>query len=284
MHLMKHQKVYLISTIFLFLCTMACSYSQVIIPVTPLQATSTPTVLVDTSEDTSLSPTSAPTNVPDSPAYETIPVLSTKKIDEYSEDPKYTIEVEYPYLEGTANDDAFNQSVNDLVLIQIDDFKQLAGESEEWRVNEMPEIGSDLYIDYSVTNTKNGVINILFEFSYYYAGAAHPGSHSLVLNFDLNHGGRLELSDLFIHDSNYLEVISDYCIDQLKSTGYLDFEEGALPQPENYRNWNIQPEGILISFDPYQVAPYAVGPQKVLIPFSELRNVIRSDGPLALFL
>jgi hypothetical protein len=37
---------------------------------------------------------------------------------------------------------------------------------------------------------------------------------------------------------------------------------------------------LLITFDEYQVAPYAAGPQKVAIPYSELRALINPQGPL----
>jgi hypothetical protein len=35
-----------------------------------------------------------------------------------------------------------------------------------------------------------------------------------------------------------------------------------------------------IIFDPYQVGPYAAGPQYVLVPYSTLKDIIKSDGPV----
>ncbi|MFO7584726.1 MAG: DUF3298 domain-containing protein, partial [Anaerolineales bacterium] len=52
----------------------------------------------------------------------------------------------------------------------------------------------------------------------------------------------------------------------------LGFSGGAEPLPENYRNWNLTYEGLLITFDEYQVAPYAAGMQQVLVPFDVLEN------------
>ena len=57
--------------------------------------------------------------------------------------------------------------------------------------------------------------------------------------------------------------------------------EGAKPTVENYRNWNIAPEGLRITFDTYQVAPGAAGPQMVMVPYAELKSVVDSQGPLA---
>jgi hypothetical protein len=59
------------------------------------------------------------------------------------------------------------------------------------------------------------------------------------------------------------------------------FSDGAKPMPENYDNWNITPDGLLITFDMYQVAPGASGPLQVLVPYAQLQGVIDPQGPLA---
>jgi len=64
----------------------------------------------------------------------------------------------------------------------------------------------------------------------------------------------------------------------------LEWEEGALPAPENYQRWNITPDGLLISFDEYTVAPYAAVPQAVLVSYEVLKQLIDPGGLLAPFL
>ena len=120
-----------------------------------------------------------------------------------------------------------------------------------------------------------------FDFSYYLAGSAHPNVDSIALSFDLTLGRQLALSDLFIANSNYLELISNYCITQLSNEyGDAFFSEGAQPTLENYKNWTVTPDGILITFDPYQVAPGAAGTPQIEIPYNELSSIIQRDGPL----
>ena len=41
--------------------------------------------------------------------------------------------------------------------------------------------------------------------------------------------------------------------------------------------------GLLITFDEYQVAPYAAGPQIITVPYFELQILINQKGPLAAF-
>ncbi|MBI2342909.1 MAG: DUF3298 domain-containing protein [Deltaproteobacteria bacterium] len=45
--------------------------------------------------------------------------------------------------------------------------------------------------------------------------------------------------------------------------------------------WSVTPEGLRSTFDLYQVAPYAVGPQEMVIPYAVLAPHVRPDGPLA---
>ena len=94
------------------------------------------------------------------------------------------------------------------------------------------------------------------------------------------------MEDLFQPGSDYLQKISEYCISELQANEYVfpDFQQSAGPKAENYRNWNIQENGILITFDVYQIAPYAAGPQMVLVPYDVLRDQIGDQSPLNAFL
>jgi hypothetical protein len=129
------------------------------------------------------------------------------------------------------------------------------------------------------TSNSSGIIAILYQISFYSAGAAHPGHYSHALNYDLRTGKVLSLDDIF--QAGYLEIISSTCLSDLNNRGVLEWEDGAQPVPENYQVWNITPEGLLITFDEYQVASYAAGPQSVMVPKDILQPLLRADGPLA---
>lgn len=58
-------------------------------------------------------------------------------------------------------------------------------------------------------------------------------------------------------------------------------ETGAGLDEKNYQTWNITHKGLEITFNPYQVASYAEGPQVVVIPFPVLTNLIDPKGPIA---
>lgn len=206
-------------------------------------------------------------------------VLSAKTSQESSEKPKYTVEARWPYLEWGADPrvKAFNQAAESFVNGEIQSFKG--------SVQSLPddplfsEYSSTLKIDFMPTSNSNGIIAILFQISFYSAGAAHPGHYSHALNYDLRAGKVLSLDDIFL--AGYLDMISSTCLSDLKNRGVLEWEDGAQPVPENYQVWNITPEGLLITFDEYQVASYAAGPQSVMVPKDILQPLLRPDGPLA---
>lgn len=199
--------------------------------------------------------------------------------------PKYTISAQTPMLAGTEDprSQAFNESVSDLVQHEIKYFRKNV-------LAQMPvqpvSSGSSFNASYMVIYQGSGIWSLKFEFSGFADGAAHPYHYSLTYNYDLEQGKRISLEELFPADSDYLSALSSYCIAELSKRDigfYGGFQQGAEPTPENYRNWNITANGLLVTFDEYQVAPYAAGPQTVTVPYSKLSTLINPQGPLALF-
>jgi hypothetical protein len=193
----------------------------------------------------------------------------------------YKIAAQTPQLTGS--DDprmaAFNQRLNELVTQGVDMWRQSFQQAPVTPNSN----GSSLNVTYTLISQVGDLWSFKFDFDFYSDGAAHPGLTSVTLNYDLGQGRELALSDLFLPNSNYLEAISNYCLSELRKQPYSDsfFLDGAKPTPENYRNWNIAPDGLVITFDEYQVAPYAAGPQKIVVPYSALTSVINPQGPLA---
>jgi hypothetical protein len=206
--------------------------------------------------------------------------LISAPYSETNQTPPFTITSQTPQLIGS--DDprvtAFNQRLNALVTKEVDTFRQSFLQNTAPTVNN----GSSLNVTYTLVSQINDLWSFKFDFSFYSDGAAHPGLYSITVNYDLGQGRELALSDLFLPNSNFLEVISNSCIAELSKQPFFDgsFSEGAQPTSENYRIWNISPDGLMITFDEYQVAPYAAGPQEVTVPFGELQAVINPQGPL----
>lgn len=238
-----------------------------------------------------LAPVATPTIIPSliPPTQTSTPLLSQQvtlvpqATNETNQTPPFTITAQTPQLSGS--DDprvvAFNQRLSDLVKKEVDSWRQ----SFQQITTSVSPNGSYLEAKYTLVSQMGDLWSFKFDFNFYSDGAAHPGLYSITLNHDLGQGKELSLADLFLPNSNYLEAISKYCIAELSKQPGFDgsFADGAQPTPENYRNWNITPDGLLITFDTYQVMPGASGPQQVLVPYSELRGLINPEGVLGQF-
>jgi hypothetical protein len=209
--------------------------------------------------------------------------LVEKKEKSANKDLKYDIETSAPQLSGadSARVEKFNQAVANLVAERAGEFKkEIADMAREGGV---PESGASLNVVYEVIAANRDFISVLF-YILDYEGGAHPTHASKSLNYDLNRNAPVALADLFTPNLNYLKIISDYSIRELKKLETTsDVEEGAGPKIENFHSWNITPFGLKITFDTDQIGAYAVGEHEVIVPYSVLKPIIKPDGLLAQF-
>ena len=197
-------------------------------------------------------------------------------IQQDTKTPPETIDIHYPVFSDPAGTpvDGLNKQISDLLNRYQADFHELV------RTNTPPpaDLGSNgLYIRYEMHQNAEGFVSVFFNISTYYQGMAHPLPQSETVNYDLRHDQPLLLADLFNPGVDYLSILSKLCTDDLKSQGVLEWDTGAGPDAANFKSWNITPDGLLITFDPYQVAAYAAGFQKVLIPWASLAGDLNPD-------
>jgi len=217
-----------------------------------------------------------------------------KVIKEANKQSRYRIDVVYPQIEGDARFDKFNKEARAMVTKNLAAFKTSETSNETDAGSDLPAETqtSTLDSDYEIRLAGDDLISLEFSESAYSRGAAHPNSYTTVLNYDVLNGKKLALADLFNAKSNYLKAISDYCIKDLKQQAKKEkdsmltddmIQAGALASADNFKSWTITRQGLRITFDPYQVAAYAAGPQQVLVPYSALKDLIKADGPIAAF-
>ena len=211
--------------------------------------------------------------------------LTATPFSEENKTPPYKITAQIPTLTGS--DDprvlAFNAELKDTVQKAIDAFKK---NTVLYTTTPIVSAGSFFNVQYELVAQKGNFWSIKFNLDGYTDGAAHPYHYTITVNYDLESGKNITLDDIFLPNSNYLQTIANYCRTEL-STRNIGFDAsvtGADPTLENYRNWNVTKDGILITFDEYQVAAYAAGPQTVTVPYSVLGSVTNHQSPLAPFL
>ncbi len=207
--------------------------------------------------------------------------ISGKLFTESSKPKMFDITVEYPEVSGVAPAVAaeFNRLAKLKAMNDMAEFRKamLAQTAEDLKWSK--ERGMNNYSEtyYSITYADDEVISVWYGNSSF-SGGAHPNSNSFTLNFDLKTGREISIGDLFKPNSKYLQVLSTYCVQELKKEVEEASDDewirnGAGPKAENYRSWNISKNGIVVNFDAYQVAAYVAGPQEVVVPFAELRSI-----------
>lgn len=218
--------------------------------------------------------------------------INSRRVNESIKAKRLDLTGEYPELTGGgANVAAFNQLVKNSVTGSLADFKKqmLAMSAEDLK---MLPAGMNNYIDigYSVEYADDDLISVRF-LEDTFEGGVHPNYNYFTVTYDLKQGRELKLSDLFKPGAKYLEAVSAYATRDLQNRKDPDsnenmglaqdiFADGAKPTEENYARWNITKKGLMFTFDPYQVAAYAYGPQTVIIPYAKLREIAKPDGAL----
>ena len=221
--------------------------------------------------------------------------LGGLKLDERKEESsnkklRYEIDTALPQLAGAgdARVEKFNQAAANLVAARTGEFKKTADEMAHEEAADKQDAKSSrppnsLNVNYEVTAADKDFISVLLTF-FEYSGGAHPNTITESFNYDLNRNEPVRLADLFTPNSNYLKMISDYSVRELKKLDTVSsVENGAGPKIDNFHSWNITPAGLKITFDPYQVGPYVAGAHVVVVPYSVLKPIIKPDGLLAQF-
>lgn len=132
----------------------------------------------------------------------------------------------------------------------------------------------ELFGSYSVSRPSPNAVSITFEL-WNYTGSNHGNLDIITLNYSLLTGKRLEFVDMFEEPEVALRMMSEYARTSLeprlgaaRHTQML--KDGTEALTENFSSLTLTPGGICINFQPYQVAPWAAGIQKVEMPVEKL--------------
>lgn len=253
----------------------------------PVEAINVPDVEdVNTSPMTDIDSTTESESILIDGRYKAVPKTDHDENTEYH----YTIDVTYPQITGNNLSPAaqqFNQTISKMVAEQVDQFKNNV-KLDAAHMKTLPEEvrNNSFKIDYDIDvikpDTQVSIVSVRLSIEGMQAGRPHPFHAHQVLNFDLTHGKALALNDLFKKNSKYLTAIATYSsakLNQNLQDKWL-IADGTKADAKNYKNWNLQNDSLLITFDEYQVAPYVDGPQEVEIPLAELSKMLAMDAPV----
>jgi len=139
--------------------------------------------------------------------------------------------------------------------------------------------GWGLSMVYSEVRHSETIFTVIFD-EYLYTGGAHGIPLTYAFTFDTETETELTLDDVFIDVEAGLAVVAPLAVDQVTELlgEFADadwIETGTATDVDtNYATWALSDEGIIFYFGAYQVAPYAAGTQTVIIPFTDLLDVL----------
>jgi TIR domain/Protein of unknown function (DUF3298) len=149
--------------------------------------------------------------------------------------------------------------------------------------------------NFELTHASDHVVSVGITISHYFHGAAHPNHSIETFNFLISGGvRRLQLHDLFINPAAAEEVITTATREELFRYAWESYHEepsdttvdwiesGTAPHCSKFNNFRLMADRLVVTFSPYEVAPYSMGFQSVEIPYFRLRHLLRPDGPHAL--
>ncbi len=154
--------------------------------------------------------------------------------------------------------------------------------------NELPEPSAPWHVSrkVAVLPAPPGVFSMSCQ-EFTFMGGAHPNALVRLASFDARTGKRLRMPDLLAAGSeDALRAAGEKAFRQVRQilddlpineAGFW-FENGRFQVPENFA---VTADGIQFVFNPYDVAPYVMGPTEFAVPYSDIRPLLRTDGPLA---
>lgn len=120
-------------------------------------------------------------------------------------------------------------------------------------------------------------------FHYWYTGGAHPNSSRTYWNYDPKTGKQIQLEDIFV--KGYGPKLNRIAEKHFRKTRELEanisltqagfwFENGQFKVNTNFA---LAPQGLIFFFNTYEVSPYVMGPTEVVIPYGELKGLLKDQ-------
>ncbi len=241
----------------------------------------------------------------DEPTLTFEPVIADKEVRLSSEDNSPRCQVHLNMLQATADNGEKAKLINDVLLTRLlnkphsNDFQaavtQFADDYTKTYKNTMlPLYNQDrndtakiAWYEYHYmieTTTQPGTA---YTTSYlatvdYYEGGAHGINQLITFNFDNTTGKLVTLADIFA--PGYESQLKSALLKALKSkTGLSSMNElkdaGYLYSMEMFpsENFILNDETITFVYNPYEIAPYALGSIELIITYNEVSNILNSS-------
>ena len=197
---------------------------------------------------------------------------NSRPVKKVSMKAEWKVEAEYPDFDFPNIDNHIKAWLTAHIHSLMDNYKDVADADD-------PETSLTVNITYCIATDSPEVVGLLFLTVMDLNLAAHPTASYSSLNFSAN-GEFLSLDSLFADPDRALEIFAEQA-PKLLPAAFPDREDeleglddwiatGTAPNLDNYSCYIVEPDGLRIHFQQYQVVPYYLGMPDVLIPLSAL--------------
>ena len=133
----------------------------------------------------------------------------------------------------------------------------------------------------SVMGEVKGILSYCVE-RYVYTGGAHGSNFRQFVNYNLQTGEQIDEEQLFAenYQEQLTQLLLQYMVEQNDEIALIqDLQEAGYNVDDIHPNDNfyLAEEGITYVFNPYDIAPYALGETEILIPWSALQNILKPE-------
>ena len=200
----------------------------------------------------------------------------------YNDIAVFTYKIDYPFFLTTCSTSAA-RGINTYYAAKAEKLEQYcrtvlydeAVESARYIQKNYPPFHSyELEETYTVTYNERCITSLYTE-QYTYMGGAHGATERRSDTWDFRSGRRIALSDFYPGNNDVSDRIKD-CIEEqtaqrLKAAPSTDFDNYTELIRKNFHmeNYYLNPDGIVIYFQQYDIAPYSSGLPEFELPFRE---------------
>jgi Deacetylase PdaC/Protein of unknown function (DUF3298) len=207
------------------------------------------------------------------------------------------LKLSYPVLSGGSNPNA-TQAINDSLLSFV--YMVIGGDpalslpqafdSAVWNLYYMLQEQVDMSPDFPMGFSSELKSTLLFQndklvsvemATFSFTGGAHGNYGSALNTFLLSNGKSVQLTDI-VQDTAALRPLLEKAFVAVKGEeGGETYSLDELVFPENLplsmpMQWCVVKEGLRVTYNPYEVAPYAVGQTDIVLTWEQLGNLADS--------
>ena len=190
-------------------------------------------------------------------------------------------QIRYPQFNNASCNQEALQTINQYYVTQASEkgrycrtvlYPQAAEEANYSRDRSFPFFPYEFNVSYVVTYSRDCIFS-LFSEQYTFTGGAHGSTLRTSETWDAESGRQMTLNDFYSDNPSYIHDIQNWIqleiAERLKANPgtYFDNYPQLLCNSFHPENFYMTPEGIVIYYQQYDIAPYSSGIPEFLLPF-----------------